>query len=84
MLSEHLSNCFRLSLNNSLIEVFSHEEMLREIEKINAANVQIDNFLAGNISDDDFLSFVEQYTPIDQYIENVESNLTSWVGEEWK
>lgn len=80
MLSEHLPNCFRLSLNNSLIEVFTHEEMLREIEKINKANEQIDNFLSGNISKDDFLSFIEQYTPVDQYIQNVDDNLASWIG----
>lgn len=83
MLSEHLSNCFRLSLNASLIQVCSSEEMLPELEKINQANIQLDAFLSGEINEDDFLSFIEQYTPIDTYIENANANLASWVGE-WR
>lgn len=83
MLSEHLANCFRLSLDNSLIQICSHEEMLAEMEKINQANAQLDAFLNGTIEEDDFLSFIEQYTPIDSYIENTNANLASWVGE-WK
>lgn len=57
--------------------------MLAEIEKINQANAQLDAFLAGTIEEDDFLSFIEQYTPIDAYIENTNANLASWVGD-WR
>lgn len=81
MLSEHLANCFRLSLNDSLIQVYSHEEMLAELEKINQANARLDAFLAGTIDEDDLLSFIEQYTPIDTYIQNTNANLASWVGD---
>lgn len=83
-LSEDLENCFRLTLDNSLIQVCSQEELLKELEIINQANERLDRFLKGELTDDDFLSFIEQYTPIDSYIANVESNLTSWVGDEWK
>jgi hypothetical protein len=83
MLSDHLANCFRLGLNNSLIQVCSQEEMLAEIEKINQANAKLDAFLSGEIEEDDLLSFMEQYVPIDEYIENTNANLTSWVGD-WK
>ena len=81
MLGEHLANCFRLSLDDSLIQVCSHEEMLTELEKINQANVQLDAFLSGEIEEDDLLSFIEQYTPIDTYIQNTNANLASWVGD---
>lgn len=83
MLSEHLGNCFRLGLDDFLIQICSQEEMLAEIEKINQANAQLDAFLSGTIEEDDFLSFIEQYTPIDAYIENTNANLASWIGE-WK
>lgn len=83
MLREDLENCFRLTLNDSIIQICSHEEMLEQIEIINQANNQLDAFLAGELDEDDFLSFIEQYTPIDAYIENTNANLASWVGE-WK
>lgn len=57
--------------------------MLAEIEKINQANAKLDAFLSGEIEEDDLLSFMEQYVPIDEYIENTNANLTSWVGD-WK
>lgn len=84
MLGEDLENCFRLSLDNSLIQICTPEELAEELKVINEANERLDQFLKGELTDDDFLSFIEQYTPIDEYIENVESNLTSWVGDEWK
>lgn len=81
MISDHLANCFRLGLDESLIQIYSQKEMLSEIEKINQANTQLEAFLAGTIEEDDLLSFVEQYTPIDTYIQNTNANLTSWVGD---
>lgn len=83
MLSDHLANCFRLSLDSSLIKICSQEEMLAQLEVINQANAQLDAFLAGTCNEDDFLSFVEQYTPIDEYIQNTNANLASWVGD-WR
>lgn len=83
MLREDLENCFRLTLDDSIIQVCSYEEMLEHLEIINQANNQLDAFLAGELEEDDFLSFIEQYTPIDNYIENTNANLASWVGE-WR
>lgn len=83
---EHIENCFLLTVPCELIHLASYDELLQEIEKTTQANVQVDRFLNGEIDDYELIEFMEQYVQPDTYIENVNGNLESWVGElgwEW-
>lgn len=80
-LKEHIGNCFLLTVPSELIHLATYEELLQEIEKTTQANAQVDRFLSGEIDDYELIEFMEQYVQPDTYIENVNGNLESWIGD---
>lgn len=78
---EVIENCFLLSVPSDIVTIATPQELEDLIIQTNKANAMVSRFLNGELEDYELLEYIEQYTPIDQYCENLNDNLESWTNE---
>lgn len=76
-----IENCFLLTVPSSLITIATYDELLQEIEKTTRANAMVTRFLDGELDDYELLEYMEQFTPIDLYLDNLNENLESHLND---